>query len=250
MTGRLSLVSDLNLRFLLLQVRDQDDPMIQQEVRCFARALECRLDQIEVCDLLSQRPTDQTLGKVDCVLIGGSGRYSATATGVWLDRTFDLLCELVERAKPTFASCWGFQAMARALGGTVVTDRHRAELGTIGLRLTDAGKQDRLFGTLPAKFFVQLGHEDTVTQLPAEAICLASSTLVDNQAFVIAGKPIYGTQFHPELDLRTLLQRVEAYPEYIRKIHGIGLEEFSARCSESPEASTLIRRFTSQVFGA
>ena len=61
------------------------------------------------------------------MLIGGSGAYSATGEGKWLDRTLDLLRDLVEASQPTFASCWGFQAMARALGGHVVTDLQRAE---------------------------------------------------------------------------------------------------------------------------
>ncbi len=219
-----------------------------QEVNCFQRALDCHEDQITVCDVLTERPGARTLRQTDGVFIGGSGNYSATQTGLWLDRTFDLLRELVAISKPTFASCWGFQAMARALGGRVVTDLRRAELGTLPLRLTPAGRQDPLFGELPTDFHGPLGHEDIVTELPEEAICLASSQTVQNQAFVIRGKPIYGTQFHPELNRRALLQRVEAYPQYVERILGIHSDQFAKICVETPDTNQLMQRFVARVF--
>ena len=93
----------------------------------------------EVLDLLATRPSPAQLDASDIVLLGGSGDYSATGEGEWLDRSLDVLCELVDRRQPTFASCWGFQAMARALGGTVVRDPDTAEVGTHQLFLTEAG---------------------------------------------------------------------------------------------------------------
>ena len=71
-------------------------------------------------------------------------------------------------AKPAFASCWGFQALARALGGEVVTDLVRAEVGTFEIQLTAAGRSDPLFGPLGERFLAQLGHQDVVTRLPAD----------------------------------------------------------------------------------
>ncbi len=40
------------LRYLLLQVRDPNDPMRDQEVACFTRCLRCDADQIRVFDLI------------------------------------------------------------------------------------------------------------------------------------------------------------------------------------------------------
>ena len=138
--------------------------------------------------------------------------------------------------------------MSRALGGNVVTDLQRAELGTIPLHLTEAGSRDPLFGALPGEFHALLGHEDIVTQLPREAICLARSERVENEAFLIRDRPIYGTQFHPELEVRALLERLEAYPEYVEKIAGMTLDDFRSRCQETPEARTLLQRFVKLVF--
>ena len=238
-----------SLRFLLLQVRDAGDPMLQQEIGCFAVAIGCELDQITTINLLVGCPTDRDLDCADMVLLGGSGRYSATADAPWLDRTLASLRELHARGKPTFASCWGFQAMARALGGTVINDPSRAELGTHRVKLPDSGKRDPIFGPLGDVFEAQMGHEDRVAELPPDAVLLASTGLVQNQAFRFENLPIYCTQFHPELSVRDMIGRVCAYPEYVSRIAGLPPERFQELCWATPSASKILPRFIQQVFG-
>ncbi len=237
------------LRFLLFQVRNPDDPMRDQEIDCFARALQCDRSQIRVFSILQGVPTHAELDEVDMVLLGGSGDYSVAAGGSWLPAALATMRELYDWSKPTFASCWGFQAMALALGGKVVTDLGRAELETATLRLTDAGQQDPVFGAMPQPFKALIGHQDIVDRLPEGAELLASTERVTNQAFRIPGKPIYCTQFHPELTRATYLERVRAYPEYVQTIAGVPYEEFAAHCVEAPEAGTLIRRCVQRFFG-
>jgi GMP synthase (glutamine-hydrolysing) len=236
------------LRYLLLQVRNPDDPMREQEVGCFAHALKCSRDQIGIFDILSGVPTRSELDKVDLVLLGGSGDYSVATGGDWLPAALETMRELYDWSKPTFASCWGFQAMALALGGKVVTDMQRAELGTETFRLTARGRRDPVFGGLPERFLAHIGHQDTVDRLPRDAELLASTDLVENQAFHIPAKPIYCTQFHPELTRSTLLERLQAYPEYVAKIAGVSYDQFAAGCREAPDAGTLLQRFVQHVF--
>ncbi|HEX4416195.1 MAG TPA: type 1 glutamine amidotransferase [Lacipirellulaceae bacterium] len=240
------------VRYLLLQTRNAGDPMAAQEVRCFARALGCDPGAIEVFDLLNGAPTRELLSEFDILLLGGSGHYSAACkpgseTPPWLARTLDCLREIHESARPTFASCWGFQAMARALGGECINDQPNAEIGTIELTLTAAGRGDPVFGSLPAAFSAQAGHEDHVVALPNEAVLLAASALVPQQAFCVAGKPIYCTQFHPELDRAAMLERAAAYPEYVQRIAGISYEQFALRVRETPESNLLLRQFVDHV---
>jgi GMP synthase (glutamine-hydrolysing) len=236
-------------RYLLLQTRNAGDPMRAQEVRCFARVLGCDLSAIDVFDLLSAAPTEERLNGADVILLGGSGHYSAAGEGAWLERALDALREIHRLARPTFASCWGFQAMARAMGGRCVNDLANAEVGTIELRLTPAGRADPLFGQLPETFLAHAGHEDHVVQLPLDAVLLASSPRVPEQAFHFFGRPIYCTQFHPELDRIGILERVRAYPEYIERIASVTYDQFVAAAGETPEANTLLRRFVKMVLG-
>ncbi len=231
------------LRFLLLQVRNPDDAMRQHEIECFARGMCVAADQITVHDLLSGAPDAGIVARTDAFLFGGSGHYSAAGEGDWLERALDVLRSIHATGRPTFASCWGCQAMARAMGGRVIHDAGRAELGTYTLRLTEAGQSDPLFGPLGSTFSGQMGHEDLVIELPPKSTLLASTELVDVQAYRFDGLPIYCTQFHPELNRQDILDRVSAYPEYVQHISGQTLEEFSASVQETPHAENILQRF-------
>lgn len=234
-------------RYLLLQIRNNDDEMRQQEVECFCRILDCTPVQMTVHNLLDGAPPAPTLDLANIVLLGGSGDYSAAGEGKWLDRALDVLRQLHDISKPTFASCWGFQAMARAMGGRVIHDLNRAELGTLEISRTQAAIEDPIFRSMPGSFLAQMGHEDLVEELPPDAIHLAFSERVTHQAFRFVDRPIYCTQFHPELDLRGLLERVQAYPKYIEKISGKSHDEFGKGCHETPEANELLRQFVKHV---
>jgi GMP synthase (glutamine-hydrolysing) len=227
--------------------------MALQEVRCFASALACDVSDIEVFDLLAAAPTRSVLDRADMLLLGGSGHYSAADVAddagyplprvLWLERTLNALREIHALSKPTFASCWGFQAMSRAMGGTCIHDLPNAELGTIELTLTEAGRADPVFGGLPPRFAAHAGHEDHVVALPPDAVLLASSARVPEQAYRFDGKPIYCTQFHPELDRAASLERVVAYPEYVERIARTSYEQFQQSVQETREANTLLRQF-------
>jgi GMP synthase (glutamine-hydrolysing) len=243
--------------------------MAVQEVRCFAQMLGCDLSAIGVFDLLAAAPSTEKLRQPDMLLLGGSGHYSAAEepgpsepgcsefavanrprprVSPWLERALDAMREIHELAKPTFASCWGFQAMARAMGGRCIHDLPNAEVGTIELALTAAGCDDPLFGQLPPTFAAQAGHEDHVVRLPPDAVLLASSARVPEQAFRFAGRPIYCTQFHPELDRAAMLERVLQYPEYVARIARVPFDEFVHSVREAPESNSLLRRFVEIIF--
>ena len=235
-------------RFLLIQVRDQNDPIRQQEILCFAQSVNCEPDCIESLDLLGDLPQLDTVRRFDALFIGGSGRYSTVGNEAWLAGALSFLAEVVESGIPLFASCWGFQALSRALGGQVIHDRSSAELGTGIVSLTDSGLQDPIFGTLPPTFSALMGHEDCVQELPDCAELLARSDSAF-QAFRLPGLPVYGTQFHPELNRDAFLERVRAYPRYIKEIAGQEISEFEQTCFDTPAAATLIRRFIDHFLG-
>lgn len=237
-----------SFHILLIQVRDADDPMKAQEVECFRSAMQCERGQMEIFDLTAGRPLTETqLRRSDLVVIGGSGNYSVAQGGPWWDAAADNMAQLHDRSKPLFASCWGFQALAQALGGFVVTDPSRAEVGTIEVFVTDAAHDDPVFHSVGPNLLVQAGHQDIVESLPDDAVCLASSDRVTNQAFTFPDKPIYGTQFHPELDRRALLERVRAYPHYVEEIAGMSVDEFVKHCEETPDSMALLRRFIALI---
>ena len=235
------MISDV--RFLLLQVRNADDPMREHEIGCFERCFRLAPGQIRIVDLLTGVPAAKDIDAADVVLLGGSGDHSVARGGPWLPPALEAMVGLYEAGKPTFASCWGFQAMARALGGEVVTDHARAEVGATWMTLTEAGRNDPVFGPLGERFPAISGHEDIVTALPDDAVLLASSERVENQAFHFPGKPIYCTQFHPELDRSDLLSRLARYPVYLPLAGARTLEELAEITPETTGAESILPRF-------
>ncbi|MEW4452735.1 type 1 glutamine amidotransferase [Bremerella sp. JC817] len=236
-------------RYLLIQIRDADDPIRHQEIDCFAAALDCSRDAITVFDLLKQSLQPADLADVDMVMIGGSGRYSVTSDAPWMQVALGSLQRLLDAGKPTFASCWGFQALARAAGGTVIHDLPHAELGSNPVYLTEAGRLDPIFSQMPHRFLAYMGHEDRVIEMPPATTLLASNDNVAQQAFRFDDRPIYCTQFHPELTLDSLMDRIAAYPEYCERIAKIPYDAFRQQCHAAPESETLLRVFRDHFLG-
>lgn len=234
-------------RFLLLQVRAPGDPMAAAERAAFRRALGVGESAVHTFDLLSGAPSPQQFADADAVLIGGSGDYSVVRGGPWLPAALRAMETLFETAKPTFASCWGFQALARALGGRVVTDHSRAEVGVLPLHLTEAGRRDPVFAPLGSPFHAVIGHEDIVDELPPGAVSLVSSATLPNEAFTFPGKPIYATQFHPELDREDLVARLAAYPPYLKLAGAASLDEFREAHPQAANTAPLLSRFAARL---
>lgn len=228
--------------FLLLQIRDEADLMRQHERDCFARVLQIRTEELEVFDLLNESPSTVPIAGRRGILVGGSGNYSAAGQGRWLDRALETLRRVCDSGIPVFGSCWGFQAIARALGGQVIHDPDQAEVGTQQLELTGAGLRDEAFGLLGSTFMAQMGHEDHVVELPDSARLLASSHRVTNQAFRLADRPVYATQFHPELNREAILARLRTYPRYVEQISGLPFPELAKGIRDTPATEQLILR--------
>ena len=160
-------------------------------------------------------------------------------------RMIDFLGHAVDKSVPTFGSCFGFQSLVMALGGEVIRDEEAAEVGSTMIELLDSAQGDPLFGDLPQFFVAQQGHKDRASRLPSEAVCFAKSEKAPYQALRIQGKPIYATQFHPELTGASNRQRFERYLDHYGHVFGVEramkmLEEFLP----SPEASSLLGRFS------
>ena len=198
-------------KILLLQARNWGDPMIEHEIHCFRERIP---DQYELaCYNIVDGPWDASvLDGFQAVMVGGSGEYGAAFNdNPWFQPTLGLLRAIVNRGLPLFCSCWGHEALAVALGGTVVLDHDGYELGVLDLALTGEGAQDPLFSTLPQHFRAPLGHSEQVGEMPPDSVLLASTDRCRVQAYRLKDRPVYSCQFHPELTHERLWERVDAY---------------------------------------
>src|SRR5512142_2353124 len=102
---------------------------------------------------------------------------------------------LFDAGVPVFGICYGFQAMALALGGEV-TKTGRGEYGGTQLTVHD---HQVLLADLPSEQSVWMSHGDSVTRAPAGFRVLASSPEAPVAAFVDPERRLAGVQFHPEV---------------------------------------------------
>lgn len=239
------------LRLLLLQARKEDDPAQFDERQSFADRCGLPLDHVVPFDLLNGTPTLAQIRRYDALMIGGSGAFYVSKRNLpGFEAVNELLGEVTAVSHPIFASCFGFQLLVHALGGEIIHDPDNIEIGTYPVTLTEAGKQDELFSYFPETFQAQLGRKDRALSLPEAVVHLAGSQHAPYQALRVPGKPIWGTQFHPELTKAENLTRFNRYLEdYAGILDEADMQEAAARFQESPETEELISRFLQVVFG-
>lgn len=239
------------MKILLLQARHGHDPALSEERQSFAEKAGLSEVSIVPHDLLSGAPKLDMVLKHDALMVGGSGEYYVSKQNLpGHERVLELLSEVVAIGHPTFASCFGFQLLVTALGGLIRYDPASMEVGTYTLVLTEAGREDELFGYLPDSFRAQMGHKDKAETLPPGVINLASSRNARYQALRVPGKPIWASQFHPELTGQENLERFHRYLDgYAAQLSAAEMQEALDNFGDSPETVELIPRFLKLVFG-
>ena len=103
--------------------------------------------------------------------------------------------QLFAAGVPAFGICYGFQAMARALGGDVEQTGLR-EFGRTSARVEVPGT---LLAGLPPELRVWMSHGDAVAAAPPGFTALAGSAGAPIAAFEDAGRGFAGVQWHPEV---------------------------------------------------
>ena len=240
-----------SLKVLLLQAREPDDLCLLEERESFSLRSGLRADQLVPHSVLDGPPTMDQVRAHDAVFVGGSGDYFVSKNHLPHQAEFFwLLAEIAETGHPMFASCFGFQCLVQALGGTIIHDPDHTEVGTFDLQLTEPGFSDPVLGTLPAKFDAQMGRKDRATQLPDGATHLASSELCPYQALRWRNQPVWATQFHPELDHLTNRQRFDNYAAgYQTAMTDEELQASYDSYRPSPQTEQLLAVFLREVFG-
>jgi GMP synthase (glutamine-hydrolysing) len=103
----------------------------------------------------------------------------------------------IDRADvPVLAICVGHQFLGRHFGGRVA--RGAPEFGSV--ELTVDGPDDRLFAGLPRRLLVWASHNDQVVAPPPGWKVLAHSAECPVEAMASPTRPIWGVQFHPEVE--------------------------------------------------
>jgi GMP synthase (glutamine-hydrolysing) len=148
---------------------------------------------VPVAELLARRPAA-------VILSGGPASVYAEGAPAVDPALFD-------SDVPVFGICYGFQAMAEALGGTV----KRTEGAEFGRTTATVDTDALLFAGQPARQPVWMSHRDAVVVAPPGFDVTGSTDGAEIAAFEHPGRRLYGVQWHPEVlhtaNGQTMLER-------------------------------------------
>lgn len=233
-----------HLRVLLIQVRDVPE-VAAHERHSIMTITGLRPEQVDPANLVHEphRVEWERVRRADAVIIGGAGVHSAVEDYDFSDDLGALIERMVDEGVALFGSCYGHQIIARTLGGSVIHDNDRSEVGAIDVCATDAAGADPIFGACPPAYTTLMGHKDRVDRLPDGAVELAYSETCRNQAFRILGRPVWGAQFHAELTPTTLVERLSHYRQYAPDEGEF--ERIKRELRPTPHAREILKRFLS-----
>lgn len=103
--------------------------------------------------------------------------------------------QLFSQGVPVFGICYGFQAMAAALGGEVA----KTGLSEFGRTAITLQADSQLFGALERTFHVWMSHGDSVVSAPSGFLVTASTAGAPIAAFEDSKTGHAGVQYHPEV---------------------------------------------------
>lgn len=160
-----------------------------------------------------------------------------------------VLDQVIAQDIPFFGACYGVGTLG-VHQGAVVDRTYGETVGAIPVTLTAEGKTDPLLQAagMPDTFRGLVGHKEAIHTLPPHATLLASGENCPVQMFRV-GTRQYATQFHPELDVPGIIERLGAY-----RGHGyVDPAEYDAtvaklRESDVPDTWKLLRGFAT-LFG-
>ncbi len=236
-----------DLRVLLLQIR-RDQQVRREEHESFSDYSGLAQSQIDIHNVFDVPYFEPDIvDGYDALFVGGASDASVLEPDVY---TFvpsgeRLLRACIDKGLPVFASCFGFQLVVTALGGTITRTPENFEMGTVPISLRPEAQDDPVFRDVSNGFQAVSVHQEKTMTPPDGCIELAYTSECCH-SFRVVGKPFWAFQFHPEVDRARLVERLTFYKE--KYTDGDGhLDEVLASAVETPESNGLVRNFVDRV---
>lgn len=178
---------------------------------------------------LAPEPPVEPLSYDAAMVFGGSMNVGEEGEHPWLAVEQRVLRELLRGGVPLLGVCLGAQLLAEAAGGEVRRAR-RPEIGWHEVKLTKAGREDALLGTLQPAFCAFQWHSFEF-EPPAQAQPLALSPVCPQATRL--GELAWAIQFHAEVSRADALRWIEDYESDRDAVAmGVDPEALGAKTSE------------------
>lgn len=145
----------------------------------------------------------ENISQYDGLIITGSPA-SVHDLDPWLPKLFDLIHDAVFRQIPLFGACFGHQAIALALGGSVANNPGGWVFGVTETRTVHA--QPWMSG--PDTIKLHAAHIEQVTEMPPNATRIMGNAECEIGGFVVGNK-VFTTQYHPEITAHFMSALIE-----------------------------------------
>ncbi len=173
----------------------------------------------------------------DGFLIGGSPS-SVHDEDAWIERLLSVIREAFAAGKPLAGACFGHQAIAKALGGTVGPNAGGFVLGTAETEvLAPAPWMEPV-----AAFRLAAAHGEQVTVLPPGAEVIGRTEGCPAACYRI-GDRVFATQYHPEMVPEFLAALVEEFAPHFPPEVGEAARASLALGTEGPRFAEWVARF-------
>ncbi|MFM7335211.1 MAG: type 1 glutamine amidotransferase [Tabrizicola sp.] len=173
----------------------------------------------------------------DGFLIGGSPS-SVHDEDAWIERLFAVIREAYAAGKPLAGACFGHQAIAKALGGTVGPNPGPFVLGTALTVVTSPAPWMEPVGS----FRLAAAHGEQVTVLPKGGEVVGVTPGCPAACYRIGGQ-VFATQYHPEMTPGFLAALVEEFAPHFPAVVGEAAKTSLPLGTEGPRFAEWIARF-------
>lgn len=183
------------------------------------------------------------------VILGGSGDFDFDGGRPDDDEDRRISFKLLERLRPLFTYlfdndiptlgiCYGHQILGAFAGAQVVNDQSQKKSRSHEVKLLVDTSDHFLFTDLPETFAAHYGHKDSLDRVPEGAVLLAEGGEQCRVSALQYKSNIFTTQFHPELTIEDMVERMKHSPGYLPE--GSVVEELF---KNDPSSNQILRNF-------
>jgi len=208
----------------ILVIQHNDDDNLNDLAQPF---YEAGLEIVQWHAAKTEAPVDSLDGFSGLVSLGAFAGVEDEAETPWMPFERKLIETALAQEMPVLGLCFGSQLLA-SVAGAEVGKSGRPEVGWYQVQMSEDAANDPLMSVLGPEPEVIQYHYDTFNwqTLPENLTILATANGM-NQAFRV-GKNAWGTQFHIEMNLPTMLGWISSYPRAFEKAGNVPAEQVEA----------------------